>query len=152
MLHQLRQMPYSGRVSLEIEKDRPGLEALMPLADLLLISRAYAEARGHRNAPHLLSAMGARLPGVAMTCTWGAAGAWARDAQGGLHHVPGQAPPQVVDSVGAGDVFNAGMIHALLAGRDLATALTAATRLAGQKVGVAGLQGLADPLSPPAAV
>lgn len=150
MLRHLRQMPYTGRVSLEIEKDRPGLEALMPLADLLLFSRAYAEARGHCSATSLLAAMGERLTGIAMTCTWGAAGAWACDAHGAIYHAPAQVPPRVVDSVGAGDVFNAGMIHALLAGRDLPAALTAATCLAGQKVGVVGLQGLTDPLNPPA--
>lgn len=151
MLRHLRAIGFTGRVSLEIEKARPGLEALMPLADLLLFSRPCAEAQGHRSATSLLDAMGAHLPGVAMTCTWGAAGAWARDAQGRLHHAPAYVPSRVVDSLGAGDVFNAGMIHALLAGRELPAALAAASRLAGQKVGVAGLQGLADPLNPPAA-
>lgn len=69
------------------------------------------------------------------------------DAQGRIHHAPAQVPPRVVDSVGAGEVFNAGVIHALLAGRKIAAALDAASRLAGQKVGITGLRGLADALS-----
>mgnify|MGYP005835342679 FL=1 len=150
MLRHLRQTDYAGRISLEIEKDRPGLDALMPLAELLLFSRVFAEARGHADAISLLEAMAGQLPGKAMTCTWGEAGAWARDAQGVIHHVPAHVPPRVVDSLGAGDVFNAGMIHALLAGSDLAGALDTASRLAGQKVGMHGLRGLADPLNPPA--
>lgn len=47
-------------------------------------------------------------------------------------------PPRVVDTVGAGDVFNAGMVHALAMGADTPRALEIATRLAGRKVDQTG--------------
>jgi len=86
MLRHLRAIGYTGRASLEIEKARPGIDALLPLADLLLSSRPYAEAQGHRAQRACSKRWGARMPGVAMTCTWVADGAWAHEAQGRIHH------------------------------------------------------------------
>jgi ketohexokinase len=47
--------------------------------------------------------------------------------------------------VGAGDVFNAGMIHALAMGNEVEQALEMATCLAARKVGQQGYAGLALP-------
>ncbi len=142
MLRHLRTTGFAGRVSLEIEKDRPGIDDLSIYADLLLCSRALAEARGHADAPALLAALRPLAPAATLTCTWGDQGAWALDAAGALHHAPAFAPAGVVDTVGAGDAFNAGLIDALLAGGPLPQALRVATRLAGRKVGRTGFAGL----------
>jgi len=142
MLAHLRESNFAGRISLELEKDRPQIEALMPYADLILFSRALAEARGYSDAPGLLAAMHELAPHADLTCTWGAAGAWALGHDNGLHRCPALMPATVVDTLGAGDVFNAGMIAAMTGGVDLASALTQATRLAGRKVGQQGLDGL----------
>jgi ketohexokinase len=48
----------------------------------------------------------------------------------------------VVDTLGAGDTFNAAIIHAKLAGRPLAECLHDACQLAGKKCGQQGLLGL----------
>jgi len=48
----------------------------------------------------------------------------------------------VVDTLGAGDVFNAGLIHQLAQGHGLDIALIEASRLAGKKCGVYGLGNL----------
>jgi len=141
MLDHLAARGFTGRISLEIEKDRPGLVALAARADLVLSCRAYATAKGHGEAPSLLAALGRHADRALVTCTWGEAGAWAREADGRLHHCPAFRPERVVDTVGAGDVFNAGLIHALLAGLTPANALKEAVELAGRKVGARGYKG-----------
>ena len=48
-----------------------------------------------------------------ITVTWGAEGAWAIDQDGHVIHQEAFPPPGgVIDSLGAGDTFNAGLIHA----------------------------------------
>jgi ketohexokinase len=114
-------------VSVEVEKPRDGIEALFEQADLLLFSSDYARAKGFRDAPALLRS----LPrGILATCTWGAGGAWAIDHHGRLLHA--QAPPlrSVVDTIGAGDVFNAALVHALSGGQPVEQALQSAVALA----------------------
>lgn len=143
MITRLRDSAYAGRISVEIEKDRPGIETLAGLADLVLFSRAYAQAHGFTDAPALLTGMRPLSTRAVMTCTWGEAGAWALEGNDRMHHCPAFAPSRVVDTVGAGDVFNAGMIHGLAGGMGVPQALADATRLAGRKVGQWGFDALA---------
>jgi ketohexokinase len=146
MIGQLRQHGFAGRVSLEAEKPRAGLAALLTHADVLMFSRPWAEAAGFSEAPTLLASLRADGSGLdatwLATCTWGAAGAWLTDTQGRQYHAPSHLTGPVVDSVGAGDVFNAGLIDALLQGQSAADALHAAVRLAGRKVCQYGYTGL----------
>jgi ketohexokinase len=46
---------------------------------------------------------------------------------------------KVVDTLGAGDVFNAGLVHALATGQLLEEALQYAVKMAGRKVAQRGL-------------
>lgn len=110
-------------VSLEVEKPRNGIETLFEQADLLLFSRGYAQARGFADAAAFLRS----LPqGVLATCTWGPQGAWAIDHDGRLLHASAPATQPVIDTIGAGDVFNAAMVHALSSGYTVDQALEAA--------------------------
>ncbi|MGB5670622.1 MAG: PfkB family carbohydrate kinase [Sedimenticolaceae bacterium] len=127
-------------VSLEVEKPRKGIEGLFEQVDLLLFSRDYAQARGFSDAAALLRS----LPqGVLATCTWGAKGAWAIDHDGRLLHVAAPPLESVVDTLGAGDVFNAAMVHALSSGLAVEQALQAAVALASSQCAREGLE-LAD--------
>jgi ketohexokinase len=141
MLERLRRQRPGLRVSLEIEKPREGIETLWPLADLLLFSRAYATGLGHGDPEAFLR--GLQAPDDALrVCSWGADGALGLDREGRLHRSPAFPPSEIVDSVGAGDSFNAGVIDALLRGDDLPEALEAGCRLAGRKLGRRGFSGL----------
>lgn len=123
-------------VSLEIEKPRSGIEDLFDQADLLLFSRDYAEARGVTHPEDLLRGL---RKGVLATCTWGADGAWAIDQDGRLWHSPAPALPSVIDTIGAGDVFNAAMIHAVTTGKTVEAALPFAVDLASRQCTREGL-------------
>jgi len=124
-------------ISLEVEKPREGIEALFDEVDVLFFSRDYAEAKGFEHASALLET----LPrGVLATCTWGSEGAWGRDSEGEVLHETAHLPEQLVDTLAAGDVFNAGMLAAMSGGMPFANALRVANRLAGRQCGREGLE------------
>ncbi len=126
-------------LSLEVEKPRPAIEGLFCHAQVLLFSRDYALARGAADGERFLADMQRQLPGRRLFCTWGEAGAWAVDETGRCLHAPAFSPAAVVDTLGAGDTFNAGVIHGCLAGYTTAETLRLACRLAGEKCGHEGL-------------
>ena len=114
-------------ISLEVEKPRPAIEALFGHAHVLFFGRDYARARGFVDARELLHSL---PPGSVASCTWGAAGAWAIDREGVVHHAAAPLLDKAVDTVGAGDVFNAGMIQALVRRLPLPRALEDSVSLA----------------------
>ncbi len=130
------------QISIEVEKLRPGIEVCFPMVRLVLFSRGYVEASGFPRPEAFLREMRGRVPYTLLSASWGSEGAWAIEAEGTLHHAPPVAPPIIVDTLGAGDTFNAGMIAELAGGRPLREALLAASRLAGRKVGQVGLGNL----------
>lgn len=142
MLAYTRENIFDQPVSLEIEKLRDGLEELIPQVDLVMFPRAYAQAQGFQDAESFLRDRQARRGEVWMTCTWGEQGAWAIDQLGVVFHAPALPVEKVIDTNGAGDVFNAGLIHALATGQLLEEALHYAVELAGRKVQLSGFSGL----------
>lgn len=131
-------------VSLEVEKPRSGMETLFALPGLLLFGRDYVTAQDAAPAAFLAD-MHARFPDKVLVCAWGPEGAYAVGPAGAPLHGPAWAPARLVDTLGAGDTFNAGIIDALIGGQPLETALARACRLAGEKCGVEGLgQGTTD--------
>ena len=142
MLNFSRERVFDQPISLEIEKYREGLEELIPLADVVMFSRAYAQMLGFQDAPAFLRHCQTQYGEVWMTCTWADQGAWAIDQLGEIFHAPAVAVENAVDTVGAGDVFNAGLIHALATGHVLEEALQYAVKLAGRKVQQQGITGV----------
>lgn len=128
--------------SVEIEKPRPGIEALFADAGLLLFARGYAEHRGFSAPQPFLDQIHQDAPQADSVCTWGADGSFALGRDGRAWSRPAYAPAQVIDTLGAGDTFNAGFIDARLRGADLGASLEAANRLAGRKCGQHGFEGL----------
>ncbi len=142
MLQAVHAVRVDQPVFLEWEKEREGLETLLPLADVVITGRALARARGCDDPAAFAARLRPALPNAILVVTWGEAGAWAFTPDGASHHAPAFPPAAVVDTVGAGDTFNAGLIDAIVSGRPLPDALDAACRLAGRKVGQWGLDGL----------
>ncbi len=145
MLERVQQIAPTLPISLEIEKPRPQIEQLFNKVNVLLFSKAFAQANAQKfaynknDAATFLRTMQQLAPKARLFCTWGAKGAYALDTDGTLFHCPAYPPSQIVDTLGAGDTFNAGIIDNLCRQQNLATALNHACRLAGKKCGQLGL-------------
>ncbi|MAE71089.1 MAG: hypothetical protein CME06_11560 [Gemmatimonadetes bacterium] len=140
MLTAARGIAGAAKISLEIEKERTSIETMWPISGTIVFSRAFAHARGFENADDLLYRVRRSAPEANLVCTWGEQGAFGLEDE--IFHVPAFVPPKVVDTLGAGDVFNAGLIDALARGATFPDALSRACRLAGEKVGRQGFEGL----------
>jgi ketohexokinase len=145
MLLRVRAEAPGAICSLEAEKSRPRIERLFSLADVLLFSRAFAAKMGYTDARSFLRAARTLAPRAALFCGWGFEGAYALAPEGEECFSPAAPPPVIRDTLGAGDVFNAGIIDALARRQSVMTALSAATLLAGRKCAQPGFDGLADP-------
>lgn len=139
MLERARERTPAAPRSVEIEKPRPDIELLFTHADVLLFSRHFAAARGYTDPERFLRDIERETPNAARVLAWGEKGAYALGRDGRLTHSPAYPPPQSIDTLGAGDTFNAGIIDALVRDTALADALHHACRLAGRKCGHDGL-------------
>ncbi|MBU3736908.1 MAG: ketohexokinase, partial [Methylobacterium sp.] len=138
MLSRARQQYPALKVSLELEKPRDGIEGLFAQADLLICSRGFCRHHGFDNPQPFADWMRRQAPQAEVVVAWGESGAFGLEAGGGWLHAPACPPARVVDTLGAGDTFNAALIAARAAGQPLAVALDQACRLAGKKCGIAG--------------
>lgn len=152
-------------ISLEVEKPgREGLRALAELADIVFYSKTWAESEGYTSGEACLKGEVALMRKTSLRegvkdkilfCTWGARGAsaWHADTELSVPapHVPAD---KIVDAVGAGDTFTAGILYKLStrplisppANNLLDTvreALEYAVSLASRKIQLDGFQGLA---------
>ncbi len=129
-------------VSLEVEKPRPGVERLFDGPRVLIFSRVYAVSRGYADPVRFLADQWSGVSAERLFLAWGEGGAYGQARGGPVRHARSYAPSRVVDTLGAGDVFNAALIDGLLAGIALDALLERANRLAGHKCGRRGLDGL----------
>lgn len=97
-----------------------GLDRMLPLVDHFLPNEIEARAiTGAADTQAALARLAARIPIVAIKC--GAAGAWAQQGHSAVN-MPVPAV-QVVDTVGAGDSFDAGFVYGVLADWNLEQSL-----------------------------
>ncbi|TVP83538.1 MAG: carbohydrate kinase [Thioalkalivibrio sp.] len=146
LLRAVRRVAVDQPVSLELEKPREGIESSLRLADVLMFSSGWARAHGRSEPEAFIAGTARARPGAVQTLTWGDRGAWVAQ-HGRVTHCAPRAGLQVRDSLGAGDTFNAGLIHALISGEPPETALERAVRLAERKLQRAGLDGLFGPVA-----
>ncbi|MGD2117930.1 MAG: PfkB family carbohydrate kinase [Chromatiales bacterium] len=145
MMRYLRQKGLSN-FSLEVEKHRDGIEELFDLPGMLLFSRAYVSDKHNAGVRAFFDILRERQIQVPVFCAWGKLGGWAMDERGKPYQQPAWQPKQVVDTLGAGDVFNAAIIDAHLRGLSVEASLEFGCYLAGYKCGIQGFDGLAEAL------
>jgi len=126
--------------SLEIEKVRPGIEVLFKYVGTLLFSRNYVLEHDDRNdVVNFLQTRHREFPDKRIICAWGEDGAYGIDRHGMVYHAPPSPPPKVVDTLAAGDTFNAAVIDCLVTGLSTEAAIKRGCQVAGEKCGHVGL-------------
>jgi ketohexokinase len=129
-------------LSLEAEKPRQGLELLFPWADLLFFSQDFILAKGGKDPASFLLYQQQQFPHAKKFATWGEQGAWGLMPSGELLHQPAWQPETLVETLGAGDTFNAAVIDQCVQGASLKQTLEHACYLAGRKVAQEGYASL----------
>lgn len=166
-----RQLMPDATISVEVEKPgREGLQELAAEADVVFFSKSWAEDQGFTTSKSFLEDQGKRLkerryvpeprgqPGIrrdslntnpyqhspTLFCTWGAQGSRAWHSGMIEHAKPLTTDVKVVDPVGAGDSFIAGVLFALALhrGNSISKALRLGITVAEAKVQREGFQGL----------
>lgn len=134
-------------ISIELEKPRAGLDALLNQVNVIFTGQAYANATGHSTAIALIEHLQRLAQRAIIICSWGADGAWFAPPCGPTEHQATQALSQPIDTLGAGDTFLAAVIDALLSHTPLAEAVAAGNQLARRKCQQRGLDQLLTPLA-----
>ncbi|XP_053173060.1 ketohexokinase isoform X3 [Scomber japonicus] len=135
-------------VSVEIEKTREELYQLFAHGDVVFVSKDVARHFGFQTAQTALRGLYSRVKqGAVLVCAWAEHGADALGPDGLLIHSDAFPPETLVDTLGAGDTFNAAVIYKLSNGGSLQDALTFGCRVAGRKCGFHGYDDISEEFS-----
>jgi len=142
MLTQTKKTYPAIPVSLEVEKPRDNIESLFQFADTLFFSQSYAAHFGFNDAESFILQTHKKHISKELVCTWGHNDSVAINNKGKLTKCQTYPPEIIIDTIAAGDTFNAGFIDAKLRKLSLSEALESANKLAGKKCGQLGLDQL----------
>jgi len=141
MLEKILALNPRPRLSLEIEKPRENIESICAMVDVVMCSQQYMVSQGYEAAGEFLKQFHQRYPHLILSCTLGEKGAELIDVNGKL--ISQSAFPQtVIDTIGAGDVFNATLINSLMNKLSLVECLRQACQVAAKKCGQIGFDQL----------
>ena len=142
MIERCKTMVPDTPVSIEIEKPRDDMSNIFNLADLYLYSRVYAVESGYNDAKLFLNYEQKKSPEAKLICAWGEQGAYAL-VNNNFYKSDAHPPQTIIDTLGAGDTFNAGIIQARLNKLNWQDSLDYANKLAGKKCAQLGFDNLA---------
>ncbi|XP_058488762.1 ketohexokinase isoform X4 [Solea solea] len=132
-------------ISVEIEKTREALYELFPHGDVVFVSKDVARHFGFQSAEAAVRGLYHRVKeGSVLICPWAEHGADALGPDGIVLHSDAFPPEALVDTLGAGDTFNAAVIFTLSKGGRLQDALTFGCRVAGRKCGFHGFDNISQ--------
>ncbi|KAG9467533.1 hypothetical protein GDO78_014785, partial [Eleutherodactylus coqui] len=130
-------------VSVEIEKEQEDLYQLFPCGEVVFVSKDVAQHFGFTSSAEAVVGLYPRVKnGAYLICAWAEQGADALGPDGRVLHSPSFPPEKIVDTLGAGDTFNASVIYALSKGQSMEEAITFGCRIAGKKCGIHGYDGI----------
>jgi len=119
-------------ISLEIEKNRPQIDSLFGFCEVLMFSKNYAKSQGFDNANDFLIQLSSGFNSKILSCTWGVNGA-ELFANGQYYQSPSFSNEKAINTIAAGDTFNAGLIDNLNSHQNFQKCLNYACELAGKK-------------------
>ncbi|KAJ7989131.1 hypothetical protein DPEC_G00316340 [Dallia pectoralis] len=130
-------------VSVEIEKTREPLYRLFQYGDVVFVSKDVALHFGFQSAASALKGLYSKVrKGAVLICAWAEKGADGMGPDGTVVHSDAFPPEALVDTLGAGDTFNASVIYTLSNGGGLQEAITFGCQVAGRKCGQHGYDGI----------
>ncbi|EDW95226.1 uncharacterized protein Dyak_GE22430, isoform A [Drosophila yakuba] len=126
-------------ISLDFETRYEQNQELCAPCDFVVFSKELAGQLGWKTPSESCVELAAKIAGngpkPVFICPWGSAGAGALDANGNYYEMSSYKQDKVVDTLGAGDSFMAGLIYATLEGRrSLAESVDFANRVASHKI------------------
>ncbi|XP_053314449.1 ketohexokinase isoform X4 [Spea bombifrons] len=109
----------------------------------VFVSKDVARSLGFSSAAEAVVGLYPRVKkGAHIVCAWAEEGADALGPDETVVHSDSFPPETVVDTLGAGDTFNASVIFSLSRGQTMQEALTFGCRVAGKKCGIQGYDGI----------
>lgn len=131
-------------ISLEAEKNRAGIESLFSLVDLVMLSASFRLGAEYTKPEDVLSLFHKHYPTTIASRTAGAESVGLVDRNGQIYIAEASNCTQVIDTVGAGDVFNALLIDGMLSKSGFVKIIEKACYYAGKKCGQTGFNNLLD--------
>ncbi len=125
-------------LSLEIEKNREGIEELIPYADIILFSKSYVLQQGFATANEFFQQNKTVFKNKLIFCGWGSSGAAGFIEQ--QYYWQNGFKVNAIDTIAAGDVFNAAIIDQQIRHHDIKHSLMNACQTAARSCTKEGIE------------